>query len=375
MSLISRVIAAAGIAAVLSMSSFAQTVMERGVATVDTRRAQASANEKQQAIKVASVNAVNRYVAGLPASQQRAFSSLALDMDEVMTRYVTSSVILSEESDGRAKKLTTVVRAELNGTILVADLNDASGYSAEVSQDATEIVSIMVARLRASVQSFDTRVYTRSDTSSETNASVDASVDLGSEVAAVGSSYRESADLSANLNATVETSERSETGGSQTVRADRIEWQVTDSQDVDQQITGILTDLGLNIIPSEFVDTINLPAIRADFGNGDDLQPSTLRQMASGLQEYDIPYVLIGTLDVDPPGEDPLTGNRQVYVRVNAKLINLERRFPRVEAAIGPIQFAGLGPTESVARVNAVTLAAENVGAELVERFAQKNIR
>lgn len=353
----------------------AEIVSERGVASVDMRRSQPNSNERNQARAEASLNALQRYVATLPASQQSAFGDLASDSQSLIEKYVLSTMVLSEEAQRDSRRLTVAVRVELNGTKLNDDLLNAAGLSATVSANATEIVSIMIARSRGSVQTFNDRVYRRTDTSVETDTSVDAYVDIAEEEATVSRSTRIHESVSANARTVDDRSERHESGGSVTRRADEIEWKVAESSNVDQQISGILTDIGLNIIPAEFVPGIDLSLIRTDFSTGNDIQPTTMRSMASGLQEYDIPYVLIGSLDIDLPSDDPMTGNQKVFVTVNAKLINLEGRFPRVEAAIGPTQFAGLGPSSFVAEVNAVKLAAENVGRDLLERFASKNIR
>jgi hypothetical protein len=89
----------------------------------------------------------------------------------------------------------------------------------------------------------------------------------------------------------------------------------------------------------------------------------------------DIPYLAIGTLDVGMKDTDPATGLTRVYVTVTGKIVSLKKRFPKTVAAVGPIQYAGLGPSQTVARNNALKLAAESAGQTLTQQLNSKGVR
>jgi hypothetical protein len=135
-----------------------------------------------------------------------------------------------------------------------------------------------------------------------------------------------------------------------------------------------MTDAGLNVVPAEFIEQLDLIAIRADFGKGDDLAPATLRGMVAAIKAGGLRYVTLGTMDVQLPDRDPVSGNVRVYVTATVRLLDLTGNFPRPVAAIGPIQYAGLGPTEAVARTEATKRAASEVAKTLVDQMAVKGI-
>ena len=356
----------------IPLETLAQVASERGVGSIQVRR-RASAEQKDMALHVARLSALDRYVARLSIEQQRAYQDIKQTNDAQLAQYIISDLIVDEEIvDGY---YTVVVRSDINTKLLEQFLMETAGYSAEVSATASEIVAIMIARSTASVEDFDDTVSRQASRTTASRAEGSASrAGVESEAVArrsVATNEQVEAEVQVEASASVET----QSGGSVVRRADITKWRVSEASGIASQLSGILTDVGLNIIPSEFVPTVDLEAIRSDFGEGDDLKPATKLAMANALKDESIPYVLIGTLDVDLPSVDPVTGNERVYVTVNAELLNLAGRFPRVEAAIGPVQFAGLGPSESVARNNALTMAAQAVGKDLLDRLTKKDVR
>jgi hypothetical protein len=83
----------------------------------------------------------------------------------------------------------------------------------------------------------------------------------------------------------------------------------------------------------------------------------------------------MGTLDVGLSDTDPATGNIRVYVTVTGKVLDLQGRFPRTVSSVGPIQFSGLGPNESVARSNALRLASESAAQQIADEMSLRSIR
>jgi hypothetical protein len=87
-----------------------------------------------------------------------------------------------------------------------------------------------------------------------------------------------------------------------------------------------------------------------------DLKPATLASLVSGMRAAQIPYVALGTLDVGLADTDGNTGLMRVAVTVNAKLLDISQTIPDTLASVGPVQYAGVGPTEDEARNNALKL-------------------
>ena len=82
----------------------------------------------------------------------------------------------------------------------------------------------------------------------------------------------------------------------------------------------------------------------------------------------------IGTLDVDASQVDDKTGNILVPVSVTGQVLAIQKRGAAV-AKVGPVQYFGTGPSQLVAKNNALKLAAQEAAKDLVAKLSGKNIR
>jgi hypothetical protein len=105
------------------------------------------------------------------------------------------------------------------------------------------------------------------------------------------------------------------------------------------------------------------------------MKSTTLQSVVSGMRTANIPYVAIGTLDVGMADQDPSTGLARVGVTVNAKIYDVTQTIPDTIASVGPVQFAGMGPTEAEALANALKLAANNAARELISQVTNIGVR
>ncbi len=64
-----------------------------------------------------------------------------------------------------------------------------------------------------------------------------------------------------------------------------------------------------------------------------------------------------------------------MFVNVNTKVYDTSKALPTTVATIGPVQYAGLGPTQDVAERNALMQAGETAAKELVSQMRAKNLR
>jgi len=116
-------------------------------------------------------------------------------------------------------------------------------------------------------------------------------------------------------------------------------------------------------------------AVENDYKSGMDLQPSTLAAMVAGMRTAQIPYIALGTLDVGMGEPDPQTGLMRVSVTVNAKILDIAQTIPDTIAAVGPVLYAGMGPSEDEARNNALKLAANNAARDLTSQVTNLGLR
>ena len=168
--------------------------------------------------------------------------------------------------------------------------------------------------------------------------------------------------------------------GSTTTKADVVKWEITRSANINSVMSGIFTNAGYEVIEAEYLEEesgglVNLQAIRDDYQTGDDLSSETKRNFAKGVRSVDIPYLALGTLDVGMQSIDPVSGLVRVYVTVSGKVLDVSGRFPKTASSVGPVQIAGLGPDETVARTNALILAAETAAHQLTDELNAKGFQ
>jgi hypothetical protein len=345
----------------------AQTVSEKGTASV-TFGFRLSSETRQDALRKAKVNAIERYIADTNAARSRVFDQQRERITAHIDDYVLGATVLSDQEDKSAKTYSVVVRADINSTRLMNDLGNGSASAATVSTTGHQSLTFLfLSRSQSSVQSFDAKVYKRAD--------IDASASRGTHE---GESVRSNG---------VGTSDRVEehgtvastTGGSVTRKADKVDYSVAQSSEINTAMTGIFADAGYDVIEADQVEgasngLLNIARIRGAYSHGDDLPSQMARDATQGVQQAGIGLLALGTLDVGMQDIDPVSGNTRVTVTVTGKIYNVSGRFARTLSSVGPVQYAGLGPDASVARTNALQIASRKAAQQMVDELNNKGI-
>jgi hypothetical protein len=227
---------------------------------------------------------------------------------------------------------------------------------------------VFVARQQDTAQSFDDKVYQRADVGRAYGEKTNEGESLRGNSISTSGSREETVSVSTT------------TGGSVTRRSDSLTWKVANANEVNTAMTGIFSSAGYEVVEAEYVESesnglLSVDRIRKDFGAGDDLASATLRDTANGVRAAGIPYLAYGTLDVGMRDRDPVSGNVRIFVTVTGKLLDVSGRFPRTVSSVGPVQYAGLGPDESVARTNALRDAAEKTAQQMANEMNVRAVR
>lgn len=352
-------------------------------------RKQAPANIKQKAQQEAALKAVEAYFAEAGQAEAANFDGIRTKILGDPGRYILDTVVLSEDDNIKDFKYSVVVRASLN----VANLRNAMQSSSAVANTADGQKSAMsfvfVSREIASVKTFDDRVFKRADASVQDSVSASRSEKSAvkektsegesikrAQINTFGSKTQEG-DQSISEKAAASRTATTETGGSTTRKASETAWRILPSSNLNQVFIAAFSQAGYDVIEGAMVesDKFKIAAIEADYQSGNDLQPQTLRSIAGAMKESEIPLVALGTLDVGLSEKDAQTGLQRVAVTVNAKLWDVTRPIPRTRAAVGPVVYAGVGPTEAEARANALKSAASNAAQELSSRISNLGVR
>ncbi len=346
-------------------AAVAQQASSKGVGTVEFR-AWSGANDKirREAVNRAKINAIERYVSKGDQSQLKEFDAIRDRVRKEIDDYVLSVIVISEDVDKKARRFTVVVRAELNVNRLRNSLQENSAVMNTASSERSDLVMVFVAREQRSVKSFKEKKYTREDVEE---------FDEGAELESVGPAGIEYAASSSR-------SVRKTSGGSSMHKADQIVYDVSSAANVNTVMANVFTTAGFEVIDAEFVKDytdglLDVDAFREDFRFGDDISGATLRNAVKGAQSIDVSLLAFGTLDIGVKDTDPVSGLVRVHVSVSGKVLNLAGRFPKTIASVGPVQYAGTGPNQTVARTNALKLAAESAAHELTNQLNAKGVK
>lgn len=364
----------------ISATSYGQVTYSTGMGSIEYSGFFGS-SDRRAANRKALETALDNHIANSNSSTlARLYEENRPEIMSSLDRFVVGSVVLNEERDRRARTYAVVVRAEINDTLLQNYITENFETNNIDSLNRSLISFIFMARMSESVQTFQDREYQRSDDTINSNSRSEERVDTtenesirGGNISLSGVSVQQSASTSTQSRVV-------ETGGSTTRRADLTQMRVTSSQEVNIEISGILSSSGYEVVDAEFVEAasdgkLDIEQIRQEFGSGTDISAQTLSSAAEGMRMAEIPYFALGTLDIGIRDIDPVTGNARVYVTVTGKIYDVRGRFPRTVVSVGPVQYSGLGPDESVARTNALSLAAERTATEMANSLGLRSVR
>ncbi|WP_297575894.1 hypothetical protein [uncultured Deefgea sp.] len=334
----------------LGVTAQAETATAKGQATIkyetSLMSSKVSPEDKAKAMALAQLKAVDKYYAEAGDAQSEGLDAIRAKIKADPDRYILETVILSEEDKPDMKQYSITVRATLN----VSQLRNASKSSSVVAQaakgDKSKLTFVFVSRQTDSAQSFDDRVYKTV------------------EVKGKAKSGKNSAEYRAS----------EESGGSTTRKATKKTYAVFPSTYLKSVFNGVFAGAGYKVIDAAYLEPASkglfkIKSVENDFKSGNDLQPQTERDVAMGLQNAKVPYIAYGTLDVRLSDTDAATGLFRVSVAATGKLLDVSDSMPETKAEVGPIQVAGLGPTEEEAQTNALKNAAEKVARELLSQM------
>ncbi|XAH25280.1 hypothetical protein AAFF27_08830 [Xylophilus sp. GW821-FHT01B05] len=356
---------------------------KESIGTFDRKEVPAAV--KQKAKQEAMLKAVEAYYAEAGQSESANFDGIRTKLLEDQGRYILDSTVIAETDDPRDFQYTVVVRVSLNVANLRNAVQAGSSIGKAAEGDKSAMSFVFVSRQVDSVKSFDDRVYKRQDNSAQFSGSATQQAGLKnkttegesigrSQISTSDSSVRE---VSLNVNASEKSSVTSETGGSTTRRASESTWRLLPSANLNQVFVSKFSQAGYDVIEAAMVESsaFKVADVENDYKSGNDLQPKTLKAIAAGMKENQVPYIALGTLDVGLADKDPQTGLLRVSVTVNAKVLDVTKPIPRTRVAVGPVAYAGVGPTEDEARGNALKLAANSAAQELSSRMATMGLR
>lgn len=321
-------------------------------------------DEKRLAETKALQSAVETWISTEQQSHYRNYAKTKEDIDSHIEDYILRYTVIDSQQDSSKKTYKIIVRAEINEPKLINKLLSVSekepGNDQAFSDEQEYITFVFVAREQAGKS-------TRSEKQAASSKS--SSKGIGKDIAETSANMTKSASQSIGMKE------------SSTQYADTILWKVSTSNEINVAMGDVFTNANFLVIDADYLEEdtgylLEVDNFIKDYEQGDDLKSTTKRDALKGLKSLADPvqYLAIGTLDIDEQMVDSVTGQIKVPVSVTAQVLSVQKRGAAV-AKVGPVQYIGLGPTVTVAKNNALKLAAEEAAKSLVGKLSSKSIR
>lgn len=336
---------------------------EKGMATVTYTGKAPTPKDYRSAERQAQFNALERYVANSTNAESRNFKNIRQTVSADLGNYILGSSIITEQVDKNAKTLSIVLRADIDTSAL------ANAFSANST----------VGKTKASDRSYVTFIFVARQQASATRYGSDKSGLKASQMTENGSKNQAQTDTGAEFSDQHTRIQHTRSQSSQTQRAADIKYRVTSSAPVNTAMTGVFSDADYRVVSAQFLesstnDLVDLAAFEHDFARGNQISTKTLLNAVKGAEQMHIRYLAVGTMDEGLSNTDPETGLNRVFVTVTGTLYGLSGLFPQTLVSVGPEQYSGEGPTESVAQTNALKLAAKAAATKMVQAMAAQNV-
>lgn len=313
--------------------------------------------DRNRAIEEAKKNALDEYASKLPTSARKNYVAIEEKLKGSVDKYVNNYLKIDEETDSDSKTYTVFIRATVDRTAIDIEIQAVAGGGQFAESEY--ILFVFTARSEDTIKGYDDRRTTRIDT--------DVTNDIQETSASDGQSVIDSSSQ--------KTSGIRVTGGSTVQQERKITYKVFSSEAVDSAITQVFSEANFEVVPMFEVDEEIGTLFEEDFGRGDDVSRKSRKYATDMAREQEIPFFAYGLLDVGKSRVDDATGNYIVTVRVNAKIFDLSKRFAKVAASVGPVQYRGMGKTVTEAQNNALLSSARQAGQELTNQLMAKGIR
>ena len=317
---------------------------------------------KHKAIEKAKFNAWKNYTSGFNMARQKAYKKMEAEFLNHLDEYISEYTILADKVNKENKTYTVMVRVKINESAVETKLSFESAAGKLESGEGSLFSFIFVAREASEVKSYNAK---------KTKITMTESKNMAEEKSSMNNDTMVSGDSTKSM-------KKEQSGGSTVRKADKVSYRVSSNQNLDAAINEILSPAGFEIV--EYNDVVSecggaeLEEIKDEFSADHEISRETRKSALRSARECEVSYFAIGTLDVGLQDTDAVSGLKRVYVSVNAKVWNIERRLPKRIASVNSDTFAGLGPNAQVARDNALKKAATKAAKIIVDQMNAKGL-
>lgn len=301
---------------------------------------------------------VSKYIIQATPARRQLLSDIREKLENNPNLVVGDAQIVAQDYDKKSKTLDLSVVGYVSENIIDAMVPRPAGTKNYMSL-------IFVARRQTSVKSSGPEVITGT-------SQVDATTKLAKEESS-GSEAIVSVTTK-NDSAVISRSAVSRVG-------DRIGYDVSASDSLDTAMEGVFAEHNFKVVPAATVRKKSNGAFAVEkflesFKTGNDIDPELLQNAAEACTNMKpkLPFYGFGTLTLEPPQRDEVSGRTRVNVQVYAKVIDCREDFATTAASIEAIQYTGLGESATEAETVALTGAAKTAAKMIADKLNAKGI-
>ena len=334
-------------------------------AAVETYKGASTKKKINETLEIAKSkackNAFRKYIQNMEESKRMIFVSIEDQIYKDLSKYMVCQTIVEENIEKKKKKVSVVMKADIDETRLDIEIKKSSKVFDTKSGDKSKLAMIFFSRTVAAQRQYDERV---SKVEKNTKG-----IDINEEETKTGVS-----SMTTETNVT-------ETGGSKLKKADISEYVIDDNDTVKLEagMKEIFTKArfepvsgGRQIrknwrsLKSEIVDSLE---------SGGGIPEEAKWDIEDMLMEKNVSYVVFAYFDVGVPEIDSATGNQVVNAALTiAEISRLGNGDPINLGTISGVQMRGKGSNNDIAKNNALNLVATETAKKLVALINSKGI-
>ncbi|WP_100642414.1 hypothetical protein [Alteromonas facilis] len=314
-------------------------------------------DERREAQRTAMINVIESYISQQQPAHYKNYQQVKAQIDADIEAYILDFVITDDNQDKDSKIYEVSLRASINEPKLMAML--LSSVERDPNAEPPYLTFVFVAREVAGRQERESK--STSQTKSKEQG-------IGQD------SSDNTAQRSKSQTQTIEIDSQ------ETDYSDVLLYRASTANEIDVAMGNVFSLADYLVIDAALLEEetnflLSVNDFISDYEAGNDLSPSTKSNALKGLRNLQDPidYLAIGTLDIDEQQQDPQTGKYRIGVSVTGQVLSIKRRGAAM-AKVGPVQYSAEGDTITMAKNNALKLAAEEAAQELVAILSSKNI-
>lgn len=166
-----------------------------------------------------------------------------------------------------------------------------------------------------------------------------------------------------------------------TTSSEKRTYEVATADSLNSAIEGVLATRNFRVVPSATIRKRSNGAFAVEkfvesFKVGNDISEELVEAAAEACKgmKPQLPFYGYGTLTLEPPRKNPVSGRTEINVQIYAKIIDCRGDFPETAASLAGVQLSGDGESATEAETIALTGAAKEAAKLLADKLNAKGI-